>query len=227
LHDDSLEEFNFQNHSFSVYGRRFFQFRERPAAVDISYQFAHGLLDKDTFSSSHFWYMAFATEWTRNWLLTAYERLGTYNFRDKGFSPSVSSRDGFYSQTGFLQKFLFDERKRSLSFGYEFELVETEGDNFDQINNGTRLIFKTPLIEKVEFESSFYFKVAYYHNFSTEPKRLDLHYHYEFKFSRPLGKNWRTNIFYRRTDVNNTHDGVLGHFNYNRNILGSSVTFQY
>jgi hypothetical protein len=194
--------------------------------VDISYQFAHGLLDKDTFSSSHSWNLAFATEWKENWLLTAYERLGTDNFRDKGFDESISSRDGFYTQTGFLQKFLFDERKRSVSLGYEFELVETEGDNFDQINNGARFMFKTPVIEKVEFESSFYFKAAYYHNFAIEPKRFDLHYQYEFKLSRPIGKIWRTNVFYRRTDVDNTRDSVLGQFNYNRDILGFSFTFR-
>ena len=227
LHDDSLNEFNFQNHSTSVYGSRRMTVWNRPAELRLRYTFAHGLLNRHTFSSSHFWSGAWTGEWKENWLLTLYEKLGTINFRHKGFDSSISSRDGFYQQTGFLQTWLFDKRRRSLSIGYELGLDETEGNNFDQIANGIKVILKTPLIEKIQFESSFYFEVDYYRHFVVSPKRLDLRYQYEFRLIRPIGRNWQASAFYRHSDINNLRDGVQGQFNYHRNIYGVELAFSY
>jgi hypothetical protein len=227
LHDDSLNAFNFQDYVTTVYGSRLLSLWDRPSKIDLRYSFSHGLLNRHTFSSSHFWTGSWTGEWKENWLLTVYEKLGTIDFRDKGFDKSVSSRDGFYEETGFLQTWLFDRRQRSFSFGYEFGLDETEGNNFDAIANGVKAILKTPLIEKIEFSSFFYFRVDYYRHFVVSPKRLDLRYQYEFRLSRPLGPYWTLNGFYRRADVNNLHDGVQGQFNYHRNIYGVELSFYY
>ncbi len=227
FHDDSLNDFNYQSHAASVYGAQQFTAWGRPSEIRLKYTYAHGLLDQDTFSSSNFWNINWLGEWKENWVLNVYENLGTINFRNKGFDPSVSSRDGFYGQTGIQQTLLFDKRRRSISVGYEFGIEETEGNNFDALANGIRAVLRTPLIEKIEFESSFYFQVDYYRHFVVSPKRLDLGYQYEFRLSRPLGAHWKISAFYRRTDVNTLHDGVRGLFNYHRNIYGTELNFSY
>jgi hypothetical protein len=166
-------------------------------------------------------------EWRDNLPLTIYEKLGAINFRDKGFDKSISSRDGFYERSGFLQSFLFDHRRRSVGVGYEFAYDAAKGKNFDAISNGARAVLHTPVIEKVEFDSYFYFQVDDYHHFAVSPKRFDLRYQYEFRLSRPLGKHWKISGFYRRTDVHDTHNSTLGQFSYERNILGTELSFRY
>ncbi len=227
FHDDSLNDFNYQSHITSVYGSQRFTAWNRPSEIRLKYTFAHGLLDRHTFSSSHIWNITWLGEWKENWVLSVYENLGTINFRNKGFDPSISSRDGFYEETGIQQTFLFDKRRRSISVGYEFGIEETEGNNFDAVVNGIRAVLRTPLIEKIEFEASFYFQSDYYRHFVVSPKRHDLGYQYEFRLSRPLGEHWRISAFYRRTDVNSLHDGVRGQFNYHRNIYGTELAFSY
>ncbi len=227
FHDDSLNDFNYQSHVASIYGAQQFTAWGRPSEVRLKYSYGHGLLDRHTFSSSNFWNITWTGEWKENWVLSVYENLGTINFRNKGFDSSISSRDGFYGQTGVQQTYFFDKRRRSISLGYEFGVEETEGNNFDAITNGIRAVLRSPLIEKIEFQTYFYFQSDYYRHFVVSPKRNDLGYQYEFRLSRPLGDHWRISAFYRRTDMNTLHDGTRGLFNYHRNIYGTELNFSY
>ncbi len=224
-HTGELESFNFQNHEASIYLNRSMTAWNRPALLRLRYSFSHGLLDAATYSSSHFWMGTWVGEWAQNFLLTAYERMGIENFRDKGFDKSISSRDGYYSQTGLSQTYLFDQRRRSASIGYELGIDAPRGKDFDALHNALLLKFKNPVVEKFTFENSFLFQDSYYRHFAVVPKRHDQRYQLEFRLSHPLGKYVTVSTFYRWTKVNNPHEGVLGQFSYNRHVGGVEFTY--
>ncbi len=227
LHDDSLNEFNFQNHAVSLFGRKKLTMWERPADVMLRYTFSYGILDGAAFSNNHYWNLSWKGEWKENWVLTVYDRIGLKLFRDDGYDNHVTSRDGLSNALGFIQSYYFDHRRRQVYGGYEFALDATRGKNFDQIANGFRIGLKTPVVEKIDFETNFFFQDGYYNHYAGKPNRHDLRYFYEFKLSRPIGSHWRITGFYKRTDVNTLHDGSLGLYNYHRNIYGFEASFLY
>ena len=227
FHDDDLDQYNFQNHAVSIYGRRLLKTWDRPSEISLRYTFSRGFLKWGPFSISHSWDISWMGEWRENWVLTVYERLGVKNFHNEGFDPALTSRDGFYHETGFVQSYFFDHHRRRIDLGYEFAFDATRGNNFDQIANGARVGFKTPLIKKWEFETDFHFQDGDYPHFVGVRKRHDLRYEYEFYLSRPLGPHWKLIGFYKHTQVNTLHKGVLGVFNYNRNIYGVEMAFNY
>ncbi|MFZ5801985.1 MAG: hypothetical protein ACOY3K_02585 [Candidatus Omnitrophota bacterium] len=227
FHDDGLDEYNFQDYLTRLRYQHMGSLADRLLSTQFSYNFDHGLLDRHSYASGHEWRMDNTWEWSERQLWSFYQALEAKNFRNKGYDKSVSSRDGFYEQTGLMYTFLFDQRRRSVSLAYEFSLAETEGNNYDAVYNGLRAMLRTPVIEKIRFETYFLFQDAYYRHFVTSPKRQDFRYQYEFRLSRPLGAHWSVGTFYRRTDVNNPNDGVLGQFNYDRNIGGVDLTFSY
>jgi hypothetical protein len=229
LHDDSLNEFNFQNHAVGIEGIRRLTLWNRPSKVALGYEFNHGIRGGRSFVSSHSWYLEWTGEWKKNFPLTVYEYLEAKDFRREGFRASDTSRDGFYHRTGFFQQYLFEvfDRKSEVNFGYEFGFQATHGNRFDRFDNGIRTGFETRLIEKIRFETNFYFQQRNHYHWPGSPNRHDLHYKYEFILSRRFGSHLKGEAFYRRTDVNNLNDGVLGVFNYNRNIYGVELKFYY
>ncbi|MDD5218503.1 MAG: hypothetical protein PHS88_10430 [Candidatus Omnitrophica bacterium] len=227
LHSNDMDQYNFQNHQVTVYGTQNMTAWDRPAQLRLNYAFALGVLNRNTYSSSNVWNGAWTGEYADNLLVTVYQGLGSINFRDKGFDKNFSSRDGFYGQTGVVQTFLFGQRRRSLSFGYELAVEDTRGKDFKALMNGARVRLVTPVIEKVMFESSFYFQVADYRHFSIHPNRLDFRYQYEFLLSRPITRNIKATVYYKRTDVHDAHAGVLPQFNYSRNIEGMELTYAF
>jgi len=234
VHDDNLEEFNFTNHRVGVVGARRLTLWNRPSNISARYTFDHGTLEHDSHSSSNSVTLSWAGSWAKNWRLSVYESLSFKNFRNKGFRPSDTSRDGFYHRTGFLQRYFFKafDRRNEINFGYEFGFSATEGNRFDRVTNGVRVGFNTLLIEKIRFETNLYFQDRYFHHFpdggdSHLPPRHDLHWKHEYILSREIGKNLNLEIFYGHTDANNKNDGVLGVFNYRRNIYGVELKFSY
>jgi len=229
FHDDSLNEFNYQQNRLALYGKRKSTLWDRPSYVSAQYVFAHGLLDTDTHSSSNGLNFAWMGEWRENWKLTLYNRHAWKNFRNKGRINGDTERDGYYFRIGFLQRYLFEayDRNNEVNFGYEWSFNATEGNRFDRYGNGVRIGFKTRLIEKIYFETNLFFQDRYFHHFPGSPDRHDLHWKHEYILKRDLNKNMQLRAFYKRTDVNNTHDGVLGRFNYDRNIYGFELRFSY
>jgi hypothetical protein len=229
FHDDSLNEFNFMSNEVGIDLTRRFRLWNRPSKVSVGYEFEHGRRGGHTFSSDHEWFLDWTGEWMKNFPITVYERMAAKNFRNKGFNPVDTERDGFYHRTGFLQRYLFEilERDAELNFGYEFGFQATDGNRFDRWDHGFRVGTEFRLIEKVRFETNFYFQERRYHHWPGGPNRHDLHYKYEFILSRRFGKHVKASAFYRRADVNNLNDGVLGVFNYDRNIYGVELKFAY
>ena len=227
FHTDSLDEFNFRNHSVQHYATYFTQVLDRPTTLGFKYTFAHGTLDSKTFSSSNTFLPWISSEVVDNVVLSLYDNISVVNFRDKGFSNGVSSRDGLYNTTGVMTTFLFSKRKRSLSCSYEFGFNQTEGDNFDARAHAARTTFRTPLIEKVKGEASFSFVDDNHYNFASLPHREDLHFDLGAQLIRPITKWLEIRAYYYFTKVKNTHAGVLGQYQYSRNIVGGEVSFAY
>ncbi len=123
------------------------------------------------------------------------------------------------------QTYLFDQRRRSVSLGYELGIDAPRGNNFDALHNAVLLKFKNPLLEKIIFENSLLFQDSYYRHFAVTPKRHDQFYQLEFRLSRPLNKYVTLSTFYRWAKVNNPHEGVLGQFSYSRHIGGVELTY--
>jgi len=227
FHDDSLNEENLQEHILAVTGYRYLRLWNRPSRLSLRYRFVHNILGGDTFDSINDVTAGWIGEWHKNFVLSVYEQLGAKNFRDKGQFKPNTSRDGFYHRTGFIQRYLFDDRRREINAGYEIGFDATRGNQFDQIENGVRVGFITPVIEKIKFETNFYFQDGYYYHFPRTPRRHDERFNYEFILSRPLGKYLEIEGFYRRTDVDTHNKGINGQFNYDRNIYGFRLNFNY
>ena len=227
LHTDSLQQFNFRNHSLQHYATFFTQFYGRPVSLGLKYSFAHGTLQNTTFSSSNSLLPWVSYEPIDNVVVSTYNNFSVINYRNKGFSNDISSRDGLYNTVGTMVTLLFLKRKGSLSSSYEFGYNQTEGDNFDAQVHGTRTILRTPLIEKLKGEASFSVVDDNHYNFASLPHREDLHYTLGAKLIRPLGKYLEVRLLYTFAKVNNTHAGALGHFQYSRHIVGGEVSFNY
>ncbi len=227
FHSDSLDEFNFRNHSIQHYGTYFTEILDKPTTFGFKYTFAHGTLDYKTFSSSNTLLPWVSFELVDNVLISLYDNVSFINFRDKGFDNGISSRDGVYNTAGIMPTFLFSKKKRSLSISYEFGYNKTEGDNFDARVHATRVVLRSPLVEKVKGEASFSFVDDNYYNFASLPHREDLHFDLGAKLIRSVTKYVEVRAFYNFTKVKNTHAGVLGQYQYSRNIVGGEVSFTY
>ncbi len=227
FHSDSLDEFNFRNHSVQHYGTYFTEILDKPTTFGLKYTFAHGTLNSKTFSSSNTLLPWVAFELVDNVLISFYDNVSFINFRDKGFDKGISSRDGVYNTAGIMPTFLFSKKKRSLSISYEFGYNQTEGDNFDARAHAARATLRSPLFEKVKGETFFSFVDDNYYNFASLPHREDLRFDLGAKLIRPITKYFEVRAFYNFTKVKNTHAGALGQYQYSRNIVGGEVSFTY
>ena len=227
LHTDSLEQFNFRNHSLQHYATYFTEFLGRLLTLGFKYTFAHGTLQNTTFSSSNSFLPWLSYELTDHIMLSLYDNMSGINFRDKGFNESVSSRDGFYNTVGVMNTLFFFKRKGSLSFSYEFGYNQTEGDSFDAQIHAARTVLRSPLVEKIKGEASFSVVDDDHYNFASIPKREDVTFILGAKLIRPITKYIELRALYSFTKVKNTHAGVLGHFQYSRHIVGGEVSFSY
>ncbi len=227
FHTDSLDAFDFRNHSVQHYASYFTQVLDKPVTLGFKYTFANGTLHYKTFSSSNTFLPWISSEVIDNVVLSLYDNFSVINFRDKGFSNGVSSRDGLYNTAGVMTTFLLSKRKRSLSFSYEFGYNQTEGDNFDARAHAARVTFRTPLIEKIKGEATFSFVDDNHYNFSSIPHRDDLHFDLGAKLIRPIRKWVEVRAYYYFTKVKSTNAGALGQYQYSRNIVGGEVSFSY
>ena len=220
LHDDGLNNFNFENHDFAVQLHRKLDVGPRPSEATLEYAFSYGFLKAQTFSSFNTLTARWNGSWSDSWPVQVYQASSIRNYRDHGFRPSDTSRDGYYSRTGFIQQYKVKPLRGIVYAGYELAFDATDGNNFDNIANGLQTGWRSPLIEKVRLDLSAFFQDSAYNRYSGSPDRLDFTTQYETRLSRPFGHNFELQVFYCRTDNNTAHDGPQGLFNYNRNLYG-------
>jgi len=220
FHDDGLNEFNFQNHEAVLRGTHKLN-TARASEVSLEYAYAHGMLDEQSYSSFNTWTARWRGSWSDRLPVEFYQKAAARNYRDKGFRPSDTSRDGYYSRTGFIQGYKIKPVKALVYGGYEFGFDATEGDNFDNVANGFLLGWRSPLVEKVNLDLNASLHDAYYGHYAGGINRNDLKTQYEVRLGRPFGQHFELQLFYRRVDVNASHDGTLGFFNYDRNLYGA------
>ncbi len=227
LHTDGLYGFNFENHALQNYANYFRLIFGKPTTMGLKHVFSHGSLGDSTFSSSNS-FLGFASiQFKNNLAFSLYDNIAVTNFRDKGVDKGVTSRDGLYNTTGIMSTFYFSKKRRSLAVSYEFGYNNTVGDNFDARAEAGRVTFRSPLIEKIIFETTFSAIDDNHYNFASKPHREDIRFDYSVRLSRPIGKWFEVRAFYSYTKADNTHAGILGSFSYNRNILGTEIAFRY
>ena len=227
FHTDSLRRFNFRNHQIQHYGTYATDLFGHPVTAGLRYTFVHGTLDRDTFSSSNGFLPWFAIEVIDHVVLSVYDHIAAIDFRDQGFFPDVSSRDGWYNTLGTMTTFYFSNQTRSVSLGYEFGYNQTEGDNFDAKIEAVRAGVKSPVVEKISGEASFSVLQDDRYNYAVLPRRTDVHFSVTAKLIRPITKYVDARLLYHFTKVDNDHAGVLGQFEYSRHIFGCEISFVY
>ncbi|MBI4115929.1 MAG: hypothetical protein HY447_05070 [Candidatus Omnitrophica bacterium] len=227
IHTDSLEAFNFRNHSLQHYGSYSTYVLGKPVTLGLKYTFEHGELENETFSSSNSFFPWVSVEPINDIVLSVYDDITVLNFRNKGFKESVSSRDGLYNTAGVMTTLYASQRKRSLSLSYEFGYNQAEGDSFDARVHAARVFIKTPLIEKFRVETFFSVIDDNHHNFAFFIHRHDVHLNTGVKLIRPITEHVDVEAHYSFTRVNNLDETLLGHFEYSRHIVGGSVSYSF
>lgn len=226
LHADGLNEFNFQNHEVTLRGSRQLRAFGRASELILEYTYAHGILQNDTFSSQNTWRAVWSGEWADAFPLQVYQTLSARDFRDQGIEPSRTSRDGFYTRTGFVQGYQW-KPDVLIYAGYEFDVDNASGNDFDALANGAQLGWRSPLVEKLRLDLRFFFQNSNYYRMSGSPHRNDRRFQYEVRVSRPIGRHFEAQIFYRYTVTDTAHDDVFGFYEYDRNIYGTELHYRF
>lgn len=132
-----LREFNLSTFDISPYINYTTTILGKAFSPILRYNFNYALLDYDSYSNSHSISANLNTAFTENTLTVPFYRLRFDDFNDKGFDPSISSRDATNNAVGLLQYFFFSQRAVNVWLGYEFQNNDSDGLNFNY--NGHRV----------------------------------------------------------------------------------------
>lgn len=102
-----------------------------PVTGSVTYAFNVTLLDTDHFSHSHEVTTALRLQPFDDGLTKLSHTFSYDEFDNDGFTDSISSRDGFVNRFGVTQYLFCCGRDLYFFGGAEYQLHQTEGDNFD------------------------------------------------------------------------------------------------
>ena len=230
LHDDSLNEFNYDFHEWSNVSRYRFQWQGREITSGLRFALPLGFLDGNLFVFGAEVTAFFNSRLSKNTFTEIYHSYTHNEFGPDGSVPRLTSRDGEYNASGIYHRFYFSNFSRYVFGGYEFQTTAARGDNFDRDGHSFRVGFHTPLfINKLTLEATGSFVTANYPHYSAElfpiesHARLDNDWTYVVSLTYQLNRNWSFQTFFRQVNANNKNDI----FQYDRLNGGAQFLFRY
>lgn len=227
IHDHSLNEFNFHSQEFGVNFRKKFQLAGRDFVGGLRYEFLLGFLEDRLFSARNRWLLSAETRFTERTRTVFYDRVSQARYSDDGSEPSQTSRDGIYNDLGFTQYFYSEDFTKYIFFREEFNAGVTHGSNFDSIGSTTRAGFFSPLMEKLDLETSAGLRLGFYPFFSStsaidQSRRRDSEWDIYTALTYHLTSQLGLRLFYRYIGSNNQNNL----FSYERQIGGAQVIYE-
>jgi len=229
LHDDSLNEFNYTFQEFHNVNRFRLQWLGREIIAGLRFSMPLGFLNGNIFLWGAEVVSFVNSKITKNTFTEVYHRYSHLEFGPDGEEPNLLSRDGEYNATGIHHRYYFDEYKRYIFVGYEFQNAQVRGNNFDRLGHRAEIGFHAPLTAELSFDVIGSFTVASYPHYSAqldyrEPlSRLDNYWTLLGRLNYVISKNWSMQVYYRYDNAENENDI----FQYDRHIGGGQITFRY
>lgn len=229
LHDDSLSEFNFMDHSVTLDAAKRMEILGKDSRIDAAYDLATGFLDRDLFSVMNQWSVNVDS------LLAPRVRTGLKNqfrvtdFGPDGFDPARTSRDGFEYEVGVNGYVYSSDYTRYVVVGQDLVLSKTRGDNFNYGGTETSAGFHTPVphIPRTDLDVYGSFTWKRYPDFvsisADDPRRrADKNWSFYSALTRRITDEMAVRVFYQWVNADNRND----FFQYDRHIWGIEVLLQ-
>ena len=150
----SMREFNLSTFNITPYINYTTTILGKSFSPMLSYNFNYSLLDYESYSNSHTITATFNTGLTPNTLTMPYYRISFDSFDDKGFDPSISSRNATNNAFGVVQYFFFMERAINVWLAYEFQHNDADGLNFNFNGNKFGAGFSVPIVWEIRGDLS-------------------------------------------------------------------------
>lgn len=227
IHDHSFNEFNFHSEEFGVNFRKQFELAGHEFVGGLRYEVLLGILDTHVFSVRNRWLLSAESRFTEHTRTVFYDRIAEAEYNDDGTEPSKTSRDGLYNDLGVTQYLYNSDFTKYVFARQEFNSGLADGRNFDTIGSTSRVGFFTPLIEKLDLETSTGLRLGFYPNFSStstldQSRRRDSEWDLYTALTYHLTSQLGIRGFYRYIASHNQNNL----FSYDRQIGGAQVIYE-
>ncbi len=229
LHDHGADQIDFNSQGFALNAKKRFFMGSRAVLFGARYDFRYNWLRSNLFSTVNRFLLSGETSFWKKTKTHVYTRISYSDFKNDGFLPSTTSRDGYRGGLGIVQYFYTAEDFKTYFFvKEEVSFADTRGDNFNRLGSLTRLGIHGPLdfLGPVTFDASTGFDYGSYPDFSSL-SALDLNERRDLRMDvyADLTYHWRpdlaTRVFYRY--INSDNDN--GFYERDRHITGVEVVF--
>jgi hypothetical protein len=221
--DSAFDRFRFSLYSIGALLQHTTTLGRFPFIASLQYEYRSALLEGDSYSKSHV-----ATASTQIGLIPetmtqVYYKYTNDDFRDEGFDPQFSSRDGDNHAVGLSQVIYFANRKGNIKAGYEYQKNLAKGMNFDMDGHKVNAGIGFPLIWEIQASLGADYSYEKYPDFQGTEIRETNRTGYTAGISRWIGRHILSRLDYAYTDEKSTYDILT----YNRWTLGMSLAYVY
>lgn len=227
-----LPKFNITNHLFGTAGFYRGVVAAMPYQLGLQYAFDFLTLGGDLFLSRHtVTFSPTLVENTHN-LTTLQARLQAKDFENDGDVPRQEVRDGSNWMVGLTHVFRFQEDKHFIRLGYQFDIENTDGRNFQYFGNrylaaaqytlpwgDTRLVYDMDLHLRNYRHPNTLLPIV---NPETK-KRVDSELTHVFRVEKPLPHRLTLSAEYQAIIARSN----LPVFSFNRNVYTLILSWQY
>ncbi len=189
-------------------------------SIGYSYE-ADWLGDDDYYGDRHEIRPELVLDFGPQWRTSIYYAAEFEKFDEKGFNPSISSRNAFTNVQGFQQLYFFDNRQSYVSLAVEFRQSDAHGSNFNADVYGGEVGVSLLLPYEIRLGLTGRYEYEDHPDFQA-PDDLNIHRQiYSVSLMRNITENISASLYYSyRND-----DATIGVFNYDRHVGG--VYFGY
>ena len=226
FHND-LDNFNVQNHKFSIYGEKDVNNFSKPLRAFLNYSYELVFIDgspaDELFSQSHSITPGFTIRWSDKTSSRIYYSLQYDDFED------FSERDAFNNSLTWAQYYKYMDGKLIISPGLKFEL-----NSADDISGKRNYSFWSPEISlealaSLPHRTNFYSRLYYSYEdyYDDEFDRKDNQIGFKALISKHVYKFLYVDLAYELLYNNSSSDFPGGEpFDYNRNVFTIGLSFK-
>ncbi|MBN1689020.1 MAG: tetratricopeptide repeat protein [Candidatus Omnitrophica bacterium] len=227
LYDDSLWNLNTYINSWGASVTRVLPVGNKPLILQLRESLTHVILEEKFFVFIGTLTSMAIYDIHPQWQLIAVYAFSHNEYEDNTENRLVFGRDGLSHNVILLNTHSFNPDKTfRVTWGYDYQYDDTQGQNFVRHVNGARGSLHFPLIKKFESDVSFRYshddRPTYLADTENGPRRDDI-WEFTTSFIRKIGKYVTVKLFYtfeRAFSKNNS-------FEYTRSFGGTSINVEF
>lgn len=221
--DSAFDRFRFALYSIGASLQHTTTLGRFPFIASLQYEYRSALLEGDSYSKSHAVSAGTQIGLIPETMTQIYYKYTNDDFKDEGFDPEFSSRDGDNHAVGLSQVIYFANRKGNIKAGYEYQKNLAKGMNFDMEGHKVNAGIGFPLIWDIQASLGADYSHEKYPDFQGPVIRETDRTGYTAGLSRWLSRHILARFDYAYTDEKSTYDVLT----YRRWTLGGSVAYVY